>query len=1380
MTSLAEQFGRELELTTSQMLIWTGARLYPDRPLYNMAYRFDIFGPVDESLFKRSFQRLVDEVDSLRLVFPDPGSPAQIFSERIEYEPEFLDLKDQPGADLEDLIDEALSECLRIEQRCFESFLARVAEDHFVWFLNLHHIVSDAASAPLLLERLSEIYSKLSSNETDPESPEQLQIAPFRAFAEAEIRNRSDESGQFRADYWNNKLAELPPPPRYFGKRSDPSRTVSPRTRLELDDGRYEALLKLSGEKGIRSISEELTLFNIFAALYAAHIFRLTGTERIVIGSPVHNRLSPELKRTPGLLTEFFPFEVEVGREDSFLQVLAKVRASSGDLLKHASSGASSAKLMNSFNTVLNFISTDFGRFNDWSCEADWLHSGHVDPQHVLRLHVYFEKSRRRIGLFFDLNESVFGINSFVPEQFRALLDAFLADPLSRVVDAEIVLEEELAQIKSVNETDDWSPVESTIPEMFCSQAAATPDAVAVVDCDRQISFRELDLKSDALASLLESEGAAGKPVAVHLERSSDLVVSLLAVLKSGAFFIPVPVNEAPERKSSILSESRAKLIISAAERSEVLNEISSEARFIDPASPKPNDFRSAKNIDPADNAYVIFTSGSTGTPKGVEIRHSSFANYVSYAAAKYFEDGPPVFPLFTSIGFDLTLTSIFVPLVSGGQIVVFPEPEGPADLSLLDVVENRSITAIKLTPSHLNLLTDRDLTGLALKTVILGGEDLKTSQAFGISRALGGKAAVFNEYGPTEATVGCIVHKFDSGRDYPDSVPIGVPVAGMKAEILDPNLQEVPLGAAGELYISGPNLAQGYFGREDLTRENFVLRRQNGSDRLYATGDLARINSEGEIEYLGRSDNQVKISGLRIETEEIESALSGIQGVLDCAVVLEEPEAVPVRNCTKCGLPSNYPGADLDSDDLCSFCRSFPRFERRIEGYFGEPEDLRAIIDQPEKEGGYDCMVLLSGGKDSTFALAKISEMGFRPLAFTLDNGFISEQAKANIGRVVAELGVDHVFATAPAMNEIFADSLGRFSNVCNGCFKTIYTLAIKTALDKNIPFIVTGLSRGQFFETRLTEELFWDDAVDADSIDRMILDARKAYHRVDDAVARNLDTSFLENEDAFERVRFLDFYRYFDVTLEEMLKFLDERLPWVRPTDTGRSTNCLINQLGIYVHKREKGYSNYAFPYSWDVRIGHKTRDESLEEINEQIDPVEVRKMMDKIGYKMRETEEKGAPRLVAYYVSGKEVDSADLRSRMALKLPAQAVPSRFVRLAELPLTSNGKIDRTRLKDLAEIEPIEARKIVEPKNDIERLVLGVWNEVLSDGPLSVEDDFLDIGGQSLQAIRIVSRLNERLSMDLPVGAIFDAPTITLLSKRIEREMRSVLEAGP
>jgi acyl-CoA synthetase (AMP-forming)/AMP-acid ligase II/acyl carrier protein len=661
---------------------------------------------------------------------------------------------------------------------------------------------------------------------------------------------------------------------------------------------------------------------------------------------------------------------------------------------------------------------------------------------------------------------------------------------------------------------------------------------------------------------------------------------------------------------------------------------------------------------------------------------------------------------------------------------------------------------------------------------MIVGGEDFKRDLSQNIAESYHHEVKIYNEYGPTEATVGCLLHRFDPTNDLSKSVPIGKPIRNMQAYILSENLIPVPQGTPGKLFVSGESLSDGYWNNKELTEQRFPHNPFQPGTKMYDTGDLARLNSNGEMEYLGRKDQQVKVGGIRIELNEIESALAKHTGIKDCVVELidgKRPVSVEsVTNCIRCGLPSNYPTAEFDEKGVCNYCLSFESYRENAEKYFKTPTDFQKLLhrSRADGQGEYDCLMLLSGGKDSTYALAQLVGMGARVLAYTLDNGYISEAAKANINRVVNVLGVDHVFGKTAAMNEIFVDSLQRFSNVCNGCFKTIYTLSTKVAFKKKIPFIVTGLSRGQFFETRLTEELFWKD--DVESIDKTILEARKSYHRVDDAVKRLLDTSIFNEDSVFEKVQFLDFYRYFDVDFQEMMNYLDKHLPWIRPTDTGRSTNCLINQVGIYIHKKEHGYSNYAFPYSWDVRMGHKTQAVSLDEINEEIDENEVKRILGEIGYSSKNVSTD--KNLVAYYIAGTEIANSDLRNHLKNYLPAYMIPTYFKCVESFPLTENGKVDRQALQNLAVISKDEHTDYVAPETEFEKILSEIWSKVLQIEKIGVHDNFVELGGNSLAAIRIASRVNNAFDLDLPLNTVFKNPNISQLAEHIEQSILMML----
>ena len=784
----------------------------------------------------------------------------------------------------------------------------------------------------------------------------------------------------------------------------------------------------------------------------------------------------------------------------------------------------------------------------------------------------------------------------------------------------------------------------------------------------------------------------------------------------------------------------------------------------------------------PNNLAYILYTSGSTGHPKGVMISRTALSNYLEWAGEQYSIDAHTSFALCTSIGFDLTMTATLLPLFKGGRVIAYREKKEAIDTTLFQVLEDNQANTVKLTPSHLAMLAGKNLDVSVIRTLIVGGEDFRVSLARSMTSEFPDGLQIFNEYGPTEATIGCITSRYDPEKHTGTSVPIGRPIDNMRAYILDSHGNMVPQGVIGELYLSGRGLANGYANDTKLSEEKFPADPFLKDQKMYRTGDMARIDPNGDYEYLGRIDDQVKLRGHRIELADIEANLALHPAVNDCAVVLVERETnVPdseIVNCLSCGLPSNYPNTDFNDDGICHLCSAFDSYKHKVKEYFKDDDELVRILTSKRGENpDYDCISLLSGGKDSTYVLARLVDMGLKVLAFTMDNGYISDQAKSNIDRIVSQLGVDHIYGETPHMNEIFVDSLHRHHNVCNGCFKTIYTLSTQIALEKGIPFIVTGLSRGQFFETRLTEELFWEKNAKNGNIDATILEARKLYHREADAVKELLDVSLFEDDAVYEKVGFVDFYRYSDVSLEEMLAYLDKKIGWVRPTDTGRSTNCLINQVGIYVHKKEEGYSNYAFPYSWDVRLGHKKRAESLEEINEAIDEAEVKRIMDEIGYNAREQSETGSARLICYYTGNRDTPIKELKDFLSDKLPDYMVPVLFRHLDELPLTKNGKVDKKALRNLSETQLAMDTPYVAPRNEIEEVLEGIWKEVLKLKKIGVHDDFIGLGGHSLAAIRVTARINEAIETDFPLNKIFEFPTIATYSQYIEETLTALLE---
>jgi len=454
-------------------------------------------------------------------------------------------------------------------------------------------------------------------------------------------------------------------------------------------------------------------------------------------------------------------------------------------------------------------------------------------------------------------------------------------------------------------------PADKTIVELFEEQVARTPNAEAIRLGNEALNYHQLNARANQLAARLRAGGVGREQLVIlYMEHSLEVVCAILGVLKAGAAYAPVdPATTPKQRLNFILQDISAGTANHGAPpvlltHSRLAGDLSGDAASVIALD---SDFSQiehfpACNPDPAASpenlAYVIYTSGSTGGPKGVLIEHRSLVNYICWANRTYCQGESLVWPLFSSLAFDLTVTSIFTPLVSGGRIMVYREDPGVHGMAVLKVVEDGAADIVKLTPSHLAMIKDMDLSATRIRKFIVGGEDFKTELARSIASKFGFPVEIYNEYGPTEATVGCMIHLFDAAKDRGLSVPIGIPAANSGVYILDENFCPVPTGVPGEMYLSGDGLARGYLNRTELSAQKFLMARdprqcpshksplpEPASLRLYKTGDLARWSADGRMEFLGRLDDQVKIGGMRIELGEIESRLRSLPGLSDCIV---------------------------------------------------------------------------------------------------------------------------------------------------------------------------------------------------------------------------------------------------------------------------------------------------------------------------------------------------------------------------------------------------------------------------------------------------------------------------------------------------------------
>ena len=481
---------------------------------------------------------------------------------------------------------------------------------------------------------------------------------------------------------------------------------------------------------------------------------------------------------------------------------------------------------------------------------------------------------------------------------YETLLTSIASNPDQSIAELTILTERERTKILY-----EWNATRAEFPqvcvhELFEQQASLHPDSIALVFEERQQTYRELNQRANQIAHTLRKSGVGPEVlVGVCLERCPEMLVALLGIWKAGGAYVPLDPAYPADRLSFMVKDAAVKVLLTHSQHKQLFASANNELICLDSDWPVIAQ-ESASNLKseaiPSNLAYVMYTSGSTGTPKGVMVLHSGLVNYLCWAVKAYSVEAGGSVPVHTSISFDLTVTGMYPPLLVGGRVEILSEDVGGQ--SLLKALKNgKDRSLVKITPAHLELLNQQISSEEAAgrtKLFVIGGENL-LAESLLLWRKSARSTRLINEYGPTETVVGCCTYEVGADDPASGSVPIGRPIANTQLYILDRNMNPVPIGVIGELYIGGAGVARGYLNRPELNKERFLADPFSGQigARLYKTGDVARYRKDGILEYLGRVDNQVKVRGYRIELGEIGATLASDPRVKSCAVLVREDE---------------------------------------------------------------------------------------------------------------------------------------------------------------------------------------------------------------------------------------------------------------------------------------------------------------------------------------------------------------------------------------------------------------------------------------------------------------------------------------------------------
>jgi amino acid adenylation domain-containing protein len=887
---------RDVPLTENQMEIWLAAQLGDAASCaFNESVSLRLRGRLNTTALQTALNQVVARHDALRASFSPTGEAMHIAAPtRVDYP--LTDLSDRPAAEAEKIYAELLDGDARtpfdlVQGPAFRCHLIAFSAESFALMITAHHIICDGWSINVIVSELAELYTGLCRNVAAALPP----AMAFSDYARAQAARSAEQLAQTES-YWLQEFREPPAPLALPTDRPRPEiKTFAGASHCRRIDARlYQAVKKAGAKQGS-------TLFVTLLAAFQALTGRLAGQQDVVVGVPTAGQALLEDQILVGHCVNFLPIRGAWTRETTVAQFLSATAKRVLDAYEHQDT---------TFGTLVRklALAREAGRlplaeiqFNlERLADRMQLPELSVEVAPNAKAYVNFDlflnviESADGLRLDCDYNTDLFDaatIDRWL-DCYQQLLESMVADAAQPLVRAPWLsaAERERLLVK-VNATQRDFPREATIHELIAAQVVAAPQDIAVRFADATLTYRELDRRANQLAQHLGKQigapapGAGTRLVGVSVERSLDMLVALLAVLKAGCAYVPLDPMHPAARLRYILGEAKVAALISDGSENAAL--VTADTPVVDvhrdsAAIAACDASAPAVSTGPEDLAYVIYTSGSTGLPKGVEIPHRAVVNLLTAMAREPGLARRDVFYAVTTISFDIAALELFLPLVVGASVVIAERDAVIDGFKLLKQLDAVGATAMQATPAGWRLLLEAGFRAKSGFKMLCGGEALPRELA---NRLLEGDGELWNLYGPTETTIWSSCTRIAAGEA---PITVGGPIANTQFYLLDQNDQALPTGVPGQLHIGGDGVARGYYQRDALTAEKFIGN-PFAPGRLYRTGDLARWLPDGGLQVLGRIDQQIKLRGFRIELGEIESVLATKGGLAAATVLLRE-----------------------------------------------------------------------------------------------------------------------------------------------------------------------------------------------------------------------------------------------------------------------------------------------------------------------------------------------------------------------------------------------------------------------------------------------------------------------------------------------------------
>jgi len=885
----------ELPLSYAQQRLWFLDQLEPNSALYNIPLALRLNGVLHQVALSQSLQEIITRHEALRTNFITvDGKAIQIIHEELDWKLSVVDLKDLSTNEIE-ITAQQIVQKQTIEpfdlanESLIRTTLIMLSETEHILLVCMHHIVSDAWSIGVFVQELTALYNAYAQGQSSPLAPLAIQYADFALWQRDWLQG---DVLQKQLTYWQQQLKDAPDLLVLPTDRPRPAVQTFNGAHIEfaLSVELTAKLTKLSQQQGV-------TLFMTLLAAFNTLLHRYTGTEDILVGTPSANRDRSEIEGLIGFFVNTLVMRTDVSGNPSFSELLTRVREVAMEAYTHqhlpfemlveALQPQRDLSHTPLFQVMFILQNAPTSELELTGLSVSSLPIETATAKFDLTLAM--QNTATGLAGAWEYNTDLFDPSTIerMTGHFLTLLEAIVAHPNQQIAQLPILSASEQQQLLvEWNNTQTEYPQDKCIHQLFEEQVEHTPNAVAVVYENQQLTYHQLNSRANQLAHYLQSLGVkADVLVGICVERSIEMLIGLMGILKAGGAYVPLDPEYPTERLSFMLEDAQVQVLLTQQHLVEKLPSHQAKLICIDQnwTQIQQNKQNNPKQTATAtDLANIIYTSGSTGQPKGVMVEHQGLCNLAQAQIEAFGLDNRSRVLQFASFSFDACISEILMSCGSGATLYLGTKDALAPGKPLIERIKEYSITHITLPPSVLAVLPESELP--TLQTIIVAGEAcaVELMQQWAVGRNF------FNAYGPTEASVCTTIAKCGPNDQ---KVGIGRPISNVQVYVLDQNLQPLPVGVPGELHIGGAGLARGYLHRGDLTQQKFIPNPfdEKANSRLYKTGDLARYLADGNIEYLGRIDNQVKIRGFRIELGEIEATLNQHEHVQTSCVSARE-----------------------------------------------------------------------------------------------------------------------------------------------------------------------------------------------------------------------------------------------------------------------------------------------------------------------------------------------------------------------------------------------------------------------------------------------------------------------------------------------------------